>query len=48
VKTIFTANLSTGAKQPAFSTNHMADIKHSYNQEQRKQSCTVTTDIHTN
>jgi len=44
---IFPANLLTGAKHPAFSTNHMADIdvsldvtKHNYNQLHKTQTTT--------
>jgi len=36
---IFPANLSTGAKHPAFSTDHLANIdktKHNYNKERHK------------
>jgi len=33
---IVSANLLTGAKHTAFSTNHLADTKHSYNQQQHK------------
>jgi len=38
------ANLLTGAKHPAFSTNHMADIvktKLTYKQEQQKTQTTT-------
>jgi len=44
LKTIFPANLFTGAKHSAFSTNHLTDIvktKHNCNQQQHKKQTTM-------